>query len=89
MKEQIETPNANPENLLSIIRDSYDGKVVIPEFQRSFVWAREDIEELLVSILQGYFIGTFLMLDTDADKSLFPYRAVEGLEQVNQKSTRN
>lgn len=81
--KQVETPRANPEKLLDIIRDAYNGKVVIPEFQRSFVWGREDIEELLVSILQGYFIGTFLMLDTRPDESIFPFRTVEGLEQVN------
>lgn len=79
----IETPKANPENLLSILQDAYAGKVVIPEFQRSFVWGREDVEQLLVSILEGYFIGTFLMLDTSVDKPLFPFRAVEGLEHVN------
>jgi len=67
MLHPIETPKPNPENLLSIMRDAYAGKVVTPEFQRSFVWAREDIEQPLVSILQGYFIGTFLMLDTPSD----------------------
>ncbi len=79
----IETPKANPENLLSIIKDTYSGKVMIPEFQRSFVWWRENVEQLLVSILEGYFIGTFLMLDTPADKPLFPFRTVEGLKDVN------
>jgi len=78
-----ETPKANPENLLSICKAAYEGKVVVPEFQRSFIWSRNDIEELLVSIVQGYFIGTFLMLDTPADQPMFPFRAVEGLEQVN------
>lgn len=83
MLRSIDTPKANPENLLSLMRDAHAGKVVIPEFQRSFVWAREDIEELLVSILQGYFIGTFLMLDTPSDKPMFPFRTVEGLNKVN------
>jgi|GEM_PF-424053 len=79
----METPKANPENLLSLMRDAHAAKVVIPEFQRSFIWGREDIEELLVSILQGYFIGTFLLLDTPSDKPMFPFRVVEGLEGVN------
>lgn len=78
-----EAPKANPENLLTIIRDCRDAKVVIPEFQRSFVWERENIEELLISILQGYFIGTFLMLDTSSDKPVFPFRPVEGLDKVS------
>src|SRR3972149_8054963 len=81
---QPEAPKANPEKLLSILEDARAGKVVIPEFQRSFVWAREDIEELLVSILQGYFVGTFLLLDSPSDKPMFPFRPVEGLDAVNQ-----
>ena len=74
---------ANSEKLLDIIKGAYEGRVVIPEFQRSFVWSREDIEELLVSILQGYFIGTFLMLDVPPKESPFPFRTVEGLSEVN------
>lgn len=78
-----ETPKANPENLLSICKGAYEGKVVVPEFQRSFIWSRNDIEELMVSVIQGYFIGTFLMLDTPADQPMFPFRVVEGLDKVN------
>ncbi|KHG65684.1 hypothetical protein QT17_05265 [Thermus sp. 2.9] len=78
-----ESPKVNPENLLEIVKGAYQGKVVLPEFQRSFVWEREDIEEFLASILQGYFVGTFLMLDTSPDSPLFPFRPVEGLAQVN------
>ena len=80
---RIEMPRANPEKLLDLVEDAYLGKVVLPEFQRSFVWRREDIEELLVSILQGYFIGKFLILDTQPERALFPWRLVEGLQAVN------
>lgn len=83
MITKIEPPKANPEKLNAIIEDAYHGKVVLPEFQRSFVWARENIEELLVSILQGYFIGTFLILDTPPEQAIFPFRVIEGLEHVN------
>lgn len=82
----IETPKANPERLLAIVKDAYEGKVVVPEFQRSFVWERRDIQELLTSILQGYFIGTFLMLDTPASNPMFPFRLIEGLEQVSNQA---
>lgn len=78
----VEPPKANPENLLRIVSDAHAGKVVVPEFQRSFVWSREDIEELLISIVQGYFIGTFLFLDTQPASSLFPFRLMEGLEEL-------
>jgi len=79
----MEAPKANPENLLSILEDAYKGKVVVPEFQRSFLWSRDGIEELLVSILQGYFVGTLLLLDTQSNDPLFPYRTIEGLDEVN------
>ncbi|GBD08525.1 hypothetical protein HRbin22_00765 [Candidatus Thermoflexus japonica] len=68
---------------MEIVEGAYHGKVVVPEFQRSFVWGREDIEEFLASVLQGYFVGTFLMLDTSPDSPLFPFRLVEGVEEAN------
>ncbi len=81
--ENIEAPTANPQNLLNIVRETYDAKVVLPEFQRPFIWSREDIEEALSSILHGYFVGTFLMLDTPSGKPMFFFRWVEGLDKVN------
>jgi len=82
-----ETPKAHPENLLGLIQDAHNGKIVLPEFQRSFVWGRESIEEFLASVLHGYFVGTFLMLDTSSTSPMFPFRPVEGLEYVNKQAT--
>lgn len=79
----FEAPKANPERILSIIDHAFAAKIVMPEFQRPFIWAREDIEEFLASILCGFFVGTFLLLDTPADNPMFPYRPVEGLELVD------
>ncbi|MBD1921209.1 DUF262 domain-containing protein [Microcoleus sp. FACHB-831] len=79
----MKAPEANPKNLLSLINDVYSGKVVVPEFQRSFVWERDDVEQFLTSLLHGYFTGTFLMLDTPTQKPMFSFRAVEGVEKVN------
>lgn len=84
--DPVEAPKANPESLLKIVMDAYEGRVVLPEFQRPFVWPRDSIEELLTSILQGYFVGTFLLLDTPADHAMFPFRLVEGLEETNPKA---
>jgi len=85
----MEAPKANPEKLLTLVEEAYKAKIVLPEFQRSFVWSREDIEELLASILRGYFIGTFLILNTksEKEKALFPYRLIEGLEKTNPKAS--
>jgi hypothetical protein len=79
----VESSKANPENLVGLVKQAYEGRVVVPDFQRSFVWSREDIEELLVSIFLGYFIGTFLMLDTSSSDPLSPFRPIEGLAKVN------
>lgn|SRR5574341_1730389 len=79
----MEAPKANPEKLLTILQDAYKAKVVLPEFQRNFLWSRDSIEELLVSILQGYFVGTVLLLDTQSNDPLFPFRNIEGLDLVN------
>jgi hypothetical protein len=78
-----EAPKSNPENLLALINAVYNGKVVVPEFQRSFVWARDNIEEFLTSILHGYFMGTFLMLDTPSNKPMFHFNPLEGVKKVN------
>lgn len=83
----VETPKANPENLLTIVREAHQAKVVVPEFQRPFVWDRIAIQELLTSILQGYFVGTFLMLDTPTSNPMFPFRTIEGLETVNGRAS--
>lgn len=78
--EIVESPKANPDNLLRIIENARRAKVVIPDFQRSFVWERDGIQDLLTSILRGYFMGMFLMLDTPSENAMFPFRPVEGVK---------
>ncbi|MGA9351409.1 MAG: DUF262 domain-containing protein [Anaerolineae bacterium] len=55
--------------------------IVLPEFQRSFVWRRNDVEDLLISILKGYYVGSFILLCIDRDNVPFAPRPVEGLER--------
>ena len=67
------------ENLLGILKQAEDGKLVLPQFQRDFVWSRQDIEDLLVSLLNGYFVGTFLFLRTDPTNPPFTWRPIQGV----------
>ncbi|MBN1572496.1 MAG: DUF262 domain-containing protein [Deltaproteobacteria bacterium] len=53
------------EKILDLIKNINDDKIVLPEFQRSFVWSNQDIKDFLVSILNGYFVGTILLLWKD------------------------
>lgn len=73
----------NTKKILEIIKQSYEGEIVLPEFQRNFVWNNQDIKELLVSVLKGYFIGTFLLLRRNNEFG-FKTRYIEGLEHLRQ-----
>lgn len=67
------------DNLLEILKQAEDGKLVLPQFQRDFVWSRQDIKDLLVSLLNGYFVGTFLFLRTDPTQPPFKWRPIQGV----------
>jgi len=68
------------EQLKWLIEKVEAADIVLPEFQRSFVWRRNDVEDLLKSILKGYYIGSFILLCIDKDNVPFAPRPVEGLE---------
>lgn len=56
-----ETTSQNQEALLVSIEQ---GEIVIPKFQRNFVWDVEDAASLIDSIVKGYPIGTFIFWET-------------------------
>jgi hypothetical protein len=66
-----------------LIEAVYRGEVVLPDFQRSFIWGPEDVRELIVSVLGGYFFGTMLIQEVFGKESPFALRFVEGVEEVN------
>lgn len=44
--------------------------VVLPEFQREFVWTREQAKQLVVSLVNGYPVGSLLFWKTDGPPEL-------------------
>ena len=56
---------------ISTILDQIDdGQIALPEFQRGYVWTREQVRELLTSLYKGYPIGSLMVWATagaDAD----------------------
>ena len=44
--------------------------VVLPEFQREFVWTREQAKQLMVSLVKGYPVGSLLFWKTDQPPEL-------------------
>jgi len=63
-----------------IIEQAFKGEILIPEFQRDFVWKAEDIKELLTSILGGYFIGTILFHQNTRRRIDFAVKHLPALE---------
>lgn len=68
------------ENLLT---DVLSGQVVLPDFQREFVWKAEDIQDLLVSALADYYVGTMLYMDQIHEKTEFAVRLIYGVELIS------
>lgn len=70
-------------NMLGLIKKAFDGEVMLPDFQRNFIWARNDIEELIKSLIENMFIGTFLIQRVDPNNLPFKVIAIEGSEILN------
>jgi uncharacterized protein with ParB-like and HNH nuclease domain len=51
--------------IVGLVEQAYEGKVCLPNFQRDFVWTREEVADLVRSIVRGYFIGSLLLLRCD------------------------
>lgn len=70
-------------NVSELLKDVCNGSIVLPDFQRSFIWEPEDVRELIVSVLGDYFIGSMLLLEQFKDDSPFALRLIEGVEGIN------
>ena len=56
---------------LAAILDQIDsGSVLLPEFQRGYVWNRDQVRGLMRSLYLGYPVGSLLTWETHADGSL-------------------
>ncbi len=67
-----------PIALQQLLKDAHEGKLQLPEFQRSFVWEDEDVRNLIASVAKGYPIGAFLSLQTGGEVRFQP-RLLEGV----------
>lgn len=67
-------------SIVDLVGEAREGMIVLPQFQRTFVWGYSEVQDLLVSILKGYFIGTFLVQRCDRENLPFAIRTIEGVE---------
>lgn len=63
--KNIETPDKM--HLTKLIEELRYGRFVIPDFQREFKWQPSDVNELLKSVFEDYYIGTLLLWRASLD----------------------
>lgn len=68
--------------LTKLVEQANDGTLCLPDFQRDFVWTREQVADLLRSVARGYFIGTLLLLRCDPREAPFQPIAVRGAKKA-------
>jgi hypothetical protein len=66
--------------VIGLVEQAHEGKICLPNFQRDFVWTREEVADLVRSIVRGYFIGSLLLLRCDADNPPFAPIALRGAQ---------
>jgi hypothetical protein len=65
-------------NVVGLVEQAHQGKVCLPNFQRDFVWTREEVADLVRSIMRGYFIGSLLLLRCDPNNPPFAPEFIRG-----------
>src|SRR5665213_504737 len=66
--------------VIGLIEQAHEGKICLPNFQRDFVWTREEVADLVRSIVRGYFIGSLLLLRCDPAQPPFAPLALRGAQ---------
>jgi uncharacterized protein with ParB-like and HNH nuclease domain len=69
--------NSDKQPLEILLRRAREGKLQLPDFQRSYVWTEDSVISLLASILRGYPVGALLTLERGGDVNFKP-RGLEG-----------
>src|ERR1700755_2714060 len=59
-------PRPSVEHLLTVFRRIDARKLVIPAFQRTFVWREAQILDLLESVYSGYPVGSILLWNVES-----------------------
>jgi hypothetical protein len=66
--------------VVGLVEQAHRGEICLPNFQRDFVWTRDEVADLVRSIVRGYFIGSLLLLRCDKSKPPFAPIFLRGAE---------
>ncbi|WP_305041773.1 GmrSD restriction endonuclease domain-containing protein [Geoalkalibacter sp.] len=73
------TFETNPVSLHTLLKNCEDGKLQLPDFQRSWVWEDERIMSLIASVSRGFPMGALMSLKSKiGDGVIFARRPIEG-----------
>lgn len=73
------TFDTNPVLLQTLLKTCEEGKLQLPDFQRSWVWEEERIMSLIASVSRGFPMGALMSLKSKIDTGVvFAYRPIEG-----------
>lgn len=79
------TFDTNPVLLQTLLKTCEDGKLQLPDFQRSWVWEEERIMSLIASVSRGFPMGALMSLKSKIDTGMvFAYRPIEGAPVASQ-----
>jgi hypothetical protein len=53
--------------IASVIEEIKENKIVLPEFQRDYVWNMEKVRKLLTSIITGRIVGGILVWESNLE----------------------
>lgn len=77
-KQTARDPKPTPERILQLADRVLMGDIVLPEFQRPFVWKRRQILELMDSVYRNYPIGSLVVWESH--QKLKSKRSIADLE---------
>jgi predicted NBD/HSP70 family sugar kinase len=73
------TFETNPVLLHTLLKTCEDGKLQLPDFQRSWVWEEERIMSLIASVSRGFPMGALMSLKSKIGEGvIFARRPIEG-----------
>jgi hypothetical protein len=78
------TFDTNPVLLQTLLKTCEDGKLQLPDFQRSWVWEEERIMSLIASVSRGFPMGALMSLKSKINMGVvFACRPIEGVPVAN------
>jgi hypothetical protein len=73
-----ETFDSTKTNLYELLRDIKEGKLQLPDFQRSWIWDDWRIKGILASVAKSFPIGAIMLQETGNPEVKFKTRPIEG-----------